>query len=55
MTLADGSNTETYSYDMLGQITQAQKLISGTTYTVDYEYNLAGELKKPTYPSGRMG
>ncbi|MGH9554487.1 MAG: RHS repeat domain-containing protein [Terriglobales bacterium] len=54
MTVADGSNTETYSYDMLGQITQAQKLINGTTYTVGYEYNLAGELKKLTYPSGRI-
>ncbi|MGH9554494.1 MAG: RHS repeat domain-containing protein [Terriglobales bacterium] len=54
LTVADGANTETYSYDMLGQITQAQKLISGTTYTVSYAYNLAGELTSMTYPSGRV-
>jgi RHS repeat-associated protein len=54
LTVADGSNTETYSYDLLGQVTQAQKLISGTTYTVGYAYNLAGELTSITYPSGRV-
>jgi YD repeat-containing protein len=54
LSVADGSNTETYSYDILGQVTQAQKLISGSTYTLGYAYNLAGELTSITYPSGRV-
>ncbi|MCI0620234.1 MAG: hypothetical protein L0387_00915 [Acidobacteria bacterium] len=54
LTVADGSNTETYSYDVLGRVTQAQKLINGNTYTVGYQYNLASELTHITYPSGRV-
>jgi len=34
--------SEAYTNDQLGQITQAQKVISSTTYTTGYEYNLAG-------------
>ncbi len=53
LTMTDGVGSETYSYDVLGRVTQVQKVISGTPYTTVYEYNLAGELKKITYPSGR--
>ncbi len=54
LTMTDGVGSETYTYDTLGRVTQVQKVISGATYTMGYEYNLAGELKKLTYPSGRQ-
>ncbi len=54
LTMTDGAGSETYSYDLhLPLITQVQKVISGTTYTMGYAYNLAGESTSVTYPSGR--
>jgi RHS repeat-associated protein len=52
--MTDGPGSENYSYDILGQVTQLQKVISGTTYTTQYAYNLAGEMTQATYPSGRI-
>jgi RHS repeat-associated protein len=46
--------SENYSYNALEQLTQLQKVISGTTYTTAYAYNIAGELTQITYPSGRI-
>src|SRR5947208_2002762 len=54
ITMSDGVGSESYSYDILGNLTQLQKVISGTTYTTSYQYNLAGELTQITYPSGRV-
>jgi RHS repeat-associated protein len=54
ITTADGPGSENYSYDVLGRVTQLQKVISGTTYTTGYQYNLASELTQITYPSGRI-
>ena len=54
LTMTDGVGSETYSYDVLGEVTQVQKVMSGTTYTTGYGYNLAGELSSITYPSGRV-
>ena len=54
ITMADGPGSESYSYDVLGRLTQLQKVISGTTYTTSYQYNLASELTQITYPSGRI-
>src|SRR5229473_3042048 len=53
ITMADGVGSENYSYNNLGQMTQLQKVISGTTYAIGYAYNIAGELTQITYPSGR--
>ena len=39
ITLTDGAGSENYSYDILGRVTQLQKVISGTTYTTVYGYN----------------
>src|SRR5262249_27673818 len=50
ITMADGVGSENYSYDILGRTTQLQKLISSTTYTTQYAYNLASELTSITYP-----
>jgi RHS repeat-associated protein len=53
--LTDGVGSENYSYDAnLPLTTQVQKVVSGTTYNTGYQYNLAGELKQITYPSGRV-
>jgi RHS repeat-associated protein len=51
-TVTDGVGTETYTYDpYLGRVTQVDKVISGTTYTTQYAYNLANEITSITYPS----
>jgi YD repeat-containing protein len=54
ISMTDGVGSENYSYDILGRMTQLQKVISGTTYTTGYGYNLASELTSITYPSGRV-
>ena len=40
-------------YDLLGRVTQVQKVIDSATYIITYAYNLAGELTLTTYPSNR--
>jgi RHS repeat-associated protein len=54
ITMTDGVGSENYTYNSLEQTTQLQKIISGTTYTTNYAYNIAGELTQITYPSGRV-
>jgi RHS repeat-associated protein len=54
LSMSDGTGTESYVYDALGHMTQLNKVINGTTYTVNYAYNLAHELTQITYPSGRV-
>lgn len=49
----DGIGTQTYQYNNMGQITQMAKTIGSNTYTVNYNYNPAGQLASITYPSGR--
>lgn len=52
-TVTDGVGSEAMLYDVLGRVTRMDKIISGTTYTTSYEYNLGSQVKKITYPSGR--
>ncbi len=54
ITMTDGVGSENYAYNNLGQLTQLQKIIAGTTYTTSYAYNLAGEVTQITYPSNRV-
>jgi YD repeat-containing protein len=54
ITMTDGVGSENYTYNNLEQLIQLQKVISSTTYTTNYAYNLAGELTQLTYPSGRV-
>jgi RHS repeat-associated protein len=54
ITMTDGVGSESYSYDILGNMTQLQKVVSGTTYATGYAYNLTGELTSISYPSGRV-
>jgi RHS repeat-associated protein len=54
LTLTDGLGTTTFSYDNLARATQVQHVINSSTYTIGYQYNLAGEVTSLTYPSGRV-
>lgn len=54
ITMTDGVGSENYTYNSLEQMTKLQKVIGGTTYTTNYQYNIAGELIQITYPSGRV-
>lgn len=53
-TMTDGVGSESYTYNAMGLTTQIAKVISGTTYTLKYGYNLAGEATGLTYPSNRV-
>lgn len=55
ISMTDGTGSETYTYDLVGQALTVAKLVTGTpnqTYTTQYAYNDAGQVKKITYPSG---
>ena len=52
--ITDGVGSEAYTYNNLGEMTQLQKVISGTAYITGYAYNLAGQLSSITYPSTRV-
>jgi RHS repeat-associated protein len=54
ITMTDGVGSESYSYDILGRMTQLQKAISGTTYTLGYGYDAGNQFTSITYPSGRV-
>jgi hypothetical protein len=54
ITITDGLGSENYAYNSLEQLTQLQKVIGTNTYTTGYAFNLASELTKLTYPSGRV-
>ena len=53
VSMTDTLGSENYTYNSLEQLTQLQKLINGTTYTMGYSSNLTNELTGITYPSGR--
>jgi YD repeat-containing protein len=52
-TLADGSGTTTFSYDVYGNLTEESKVIDGHTHVTAYTYDAADLLASITYPSGR--
>src|ERR1700722_3949886 len=54
LTITDGLGTVTNTYDNLARATQVQHVINGSTYTIGYQYNLAGAVTSLTYPSGRV-
>ncbi len=49
-TMADGTGTTTYTYDQLDRLTEAE---TGHKEKVKYEYDLANEQTKVTYPNGK--
>ena len=52
--IADLSGSETFTYDKAGRITQKQKVIGATNFTISYQYNTAGQVTQITYPSNRV-
>lgn len=54
ITMTDGTGSESYSYDVMGRVTQLQKIISSITYPISYQYNQAGKVTSITYPSGKV-
>jgi len=54
LSITDSTGSETYTYNSLEQVTQLQKTIGTTVYTIGYTYDYAGELTQITYPSGRI-
>ena len=53
-TMTDGVGSENYTYNSLEQLSQLDKIISGSTYTTKYLYNFASQVTQLTYPSGRV-
>ena len=52
--ITDESGTTSYLFDDRGNVTQDQRVIDGTTYTTQYQYDLSDQITKTTYPSGRV-
>jgi len=50
----DGTGSQAYQYNNMGQVTQISKMIGANTYKIQYSYNSAGQLSGVTYPSGRL-
>lgn len=51
------SSASTYnynSYDVLGRVKSSSQSTDGQTYSMSYDYDLAGKLKWEKYPSGRI-
>jgi YD repeat-containing protein len=48
--MIDQTGTSNYYYDELSRLTAETRTLAGTTYTLSYQYNLGGQLKKMTYP-----
>ena len=41
-----------YGYDAMGRVNTQRQVTSGTTYSLNYGYNLAGLMTSETYPTG---
>ena len=51
--MTDGLGSVSYAYNQLSRMTSETRTINGVgTYTLGYDYNLAGELKTITSPFG---
>ncbi len=42
------------SYDSMGRVLTSSQQTNGQAYNLSYQYDLAGELRQETYPSGRV-
>jgi len=50
-----GVGTDTFTYDLLGRITNVSKNVTGAkTYNLGYAYNLGSQVSAVTYPSSRI-
>lgn len=48
------ATAQEFDYDRLGRVAAQRQIVGAHAYPLAYEYNLAGQLKKQTYPSGRV-
>jgi YD repeat-containing protein len=48
--MTDQTGSSNYYYDELSRLTSESRTLAGTPYTLSYQYNLGGQLKKMTYP-----
>lgn len=48
------ATAQEFDYDRLGRVAAQRQIVGANAYTLAYEYNMAGQLKKQTYPSGRV-
>ena len=48
--MVDGTGTTTYKYDQLDRLTESE---NGHGEAIGYEYDLANEQTKITYPNGK--
>lgn len=48
----DNGDSVSYVYDILGRLKTQTSVIKGTSYALNYQYNLAGEISRVTYPGG---
>jgi RHS repeat-associated protein len=42
------------AFDAVGRVKQSRQVTDGQSYAMSYEYDLAGNLRSETYPSGRI-
>jgi YD repeat-containing protein len=52
-TVASGTSSTSYTYNALGQVTASTQTTDSNAYPFSYGYDLRGDLKSVTYPSGR--
>ena len=52
--MADASGTTSYEYTPKGQVKKETKVIDTVTYVTQYTYDMNGNMKTMTYPSGKV-
>jgi len=52
--IADGSGSNSYTYDSRGLVTSVATIIDTSNYALSYGYDESGQLTSITYPSGRV-
>jgi RHS repeat-associated protein len=52
--LTDQAGSGIYTYDLMGQIKTEQRIISGISKSMSYDYNLSGGIVALHYPSGAI-
>jgi len=50
--IADLATVTTFAYDALGRVSQTQRWLDGTTYTMSQSYDALGDIVSRTFPDG---
>lgn len=43
-----------YDFDLMGRTVKSSQTVDSNVYTLNYQYNLGGQMTQETYPSGRV-